>query len=85
MAAGYNTGPGRAKALLQRNTRSRYWRSAQPSTSNGVPSKRFAHGETYNYARNVAGYFELYSANPHLIGLSPSPKRPSTCAERGQC
>ncbi len=84
MAAGYNSGPARAKALLQGNRQSRYWKSAQPSTSNGVPGKSFWGGETYHYAQHVAGYYELYSANPQLIGLVPK-KRSSSCMERGQC
>ena len=69
MAAGYNSGPARAKALYQRNTSSQYWRPAQPSTSNGVPGPHYWGGETYNYARKMAGFYELYKANPQLIGL----------------
>lgn len=85
MASGYNTGPARAKALFLRNTSSKYWRGAQPSTSNGVPSPKWWGGETYNYARKMAGYYELYKANPHLIGLADSGPEPSECYDRGLC
>ena len=64
MAAGYNSGPARAKALYLRDTSSKYWRSAQPSTSNGVPGPHYWGGETYNYARKMAGFYELCKANP---------------------
>lgn len=87
MAAGYNSGPARAKALLYRNTKSKYWRSAQPSTSNGVPGPHYWGGETYNYARRMAGYYELYKANPHLVGLADSNSgiEGSGCDARGEC
>lgn len=87
MAAGHNSGPARAKALLMRNTRSQYWSKAQVSTSNGVPGPNYHGGETYNYARLMAGYYELYKANPQLIGLGSdeSPTAGSGCDEREQC
>lgn len=87
MAAGYNSGPARAKALYLRDTSSPYWRTPQPSTSNGVPGPHYWGGETYNYARKMAGYYELYKANPQLIGLGSdeSPTAGSGCDEREQC
>lgn len=85
MASGYNTGPARAKALFLRNTNSKYWRAPQPSTSNGVPGPRWWGGETYNYARKMAGYYELYKANPHLIGIADNTPAPSECDARGIC
>lgn len=86
MASGYNTGPARAKALFLRNTSSKYWAKPQPSTSNGVPGPKWWGGETYNYARKMAGYYELYKANPHLIGggYSNEPGA-SECYDRGLC
>lgn len=42
-------------------------------------------GQTYHYARNVAGYYLRYKRNPHIIGLVAPQKRASTCMERGQC
>lgn len=85
MAAGYNSGPARAKALFQGNRNSKYWRGAQVSTSNGVPGKRFWGGETYHYAQHVAGFYDLYKANPQLIGLGVKPQRRSSCMERELC
>lgn len=72
MATGYNSGPARGKALFLRNTNSRYWSGygEQPSTPNGVPSPKFQGGETYNYAKYVAWFYELYKANPHLVGMA---------------
>ncbi len=84
MAAGYNSGPARAKALLKRNKKSKYWRSAQISTSNGVPGPKFGGGETYHYAQHVAGFYDLYKSNPQLIGLAPT-HRASMCDQRQQC
>lgn len=85
MAAGYNSGPARAKALFRGNTGSKYWAAAQKSTRNGVPGPNYERGETYNYARKVAGYYELYVANPHLIGLGVEDEQPSKCHERDLC
>ena len=87
MAAGYNSGPARAKALYLRDTSSPYWRTPQPSTSNGVPGPHYWGGETYNYARKMAGFYELYKANPQLIGLGSddSPTAGSGCDAREQC
>lgn len=83
MAAGYNSGPARAKALLTGNTNSKYWRD--DGTSNGVPGPGFWGGETFNYAKHVAGYYELYSANPELIGLTNTQNSSEVCYERELC
>ncbi len=42
-------------------------------------------GQTYHYARNIAGYYLYYKRNPQLIGLVSPQKRASTCMERGLC
>lgn len=84
LAAGYNSGPARARALLEQNTSSRYWRSAQVSTRNGVPGPKYHNGETYTYARRVAGYYLLYKSNPDLIGFGvSSPSSGSAVDARG--
>ncbi|MBS9781833.1 MAG: transglycosylase SLT domain-containing protein [Gammaproteobacteria bacterium] len=42
-------------------------------------------GQTYHYARNVAGYYLHYKRNPQIIGLISSSRRASTCMERDLC
>lgn len=49
----------------------------QRATCSGVnvlPGYR-CEGETYHYARNVAGYYLRYKRNPSIIGLAPSSSR----------
>ncbi len=51
---------------------------------NSNPTPR-CEGQTYSYARNIAGYYLYYKRNPQIIGLATSSRRPSMCMERGIC
>ena len=69
IAAGYNAGEGAAKSFLTGTpTQSRRTNPLGRQTPNGVPPKWWGKGQTYDYARKVAGYYLQYKRNPEYIG-----------------
>lgn len=69
IAAGYNAGEGAAKSFLTGTpTRSKRINPLGRRTPNGVPPKGWGKGQTYDYARKVAGYYLAYKHHPEYIG-----------------
>lgn len=74
IASGYNAGEGVAKSFLTGvPTANQNKNPLGRQTPNGVPPDWWGKGETYNYARKVAGYYLEYKRNPALIGKAPTP------------